>query len=81
MTMRSFLRTADFGESNDHFSITLGVYESNERLTSEHIAEMLLKTCTEWSNKVSFVVTDNAANMVKDVDLTLRKNISMFCIL
>lgn len=42
--------------------------ESQERHTSEHIAEMLQKMCTEWSlrtAKVSAVVKDNAENMVK----------------
>lgn len=77
MTMRSFLGiTAHFGIGNELFSITLGVYQSNERYTSEHIAEMLLKTCSEWgiaSDKVSAVVTDNAANMVKAVDLAFGK--------
>ncbi len=37
---------------------------------------MLLKTCTEWGidrDKVSAVVTDNTANMVKAVDLDFSK--------
>ncbi|KAF2892451.1 hypothetical protein ILUMI_13722, partial [Ignelater luminosus] len=67
MSMRSFLGiTAHFGVGNELLSITLGVYPSNERHTSEHIAEMLLKTCTEWGidrDKISSVVTDNVANM------------------
>lgn len=77
MSMRSFLGiTAHFGVDNEFFSITLGVYQSNERHTSEHIAEMLLQTCTEWGidkDKVSAVVTDNAANMVKAIDLAFGK--------
>ncbi|XP_022823347.1 zinc finger BED domain-containing protein 1-like [Spodoptera litura] len=77
MSMRSFLGiTAHFGEGNDIFAITLGVYESNDRHTSEHISDMLLNTCTEWNidnDKVSAVVTDNAANMVKAVDLAFGK--------
>ncbi|XP_046735009.1 E3 SUMO-protein ligase ZBED1-like [Diprion similis] len=42
----------------------------------EHIAEMLLNTCAEWgidSDKVSAVITDNAAHMVKAVDLAFGK--------
>ncbi|KAF2897468.1 hypothetical protein ILUMI_08708 [Ignelater luminosus] len=66
MSMRSFLGiTAHFGVGNELLSITLGVYQSNERHTSEHIAEMLLKTCTEWGidrDKISSVVTDNAGH-------------------
>ncbi|KAF2884629.1 hypothetical protein ILUMI_21537 [Ignelater luminosus] len=77
MSMRSFLGiTAHFGVGNELLSITLGVYQSNERHTSEHIAEMLLKTCTEWGidrDKISSVVTDNAANMVKAIDLAFGK--------
>ncbi|KAF2889618.1 hypothetical protein ILUMI_16555, partial [Ignelater luminosus] len=68
--------TAHFGVGNELLSITLGVYQSNERHTSEHIAEMLLKTCTEWGidrDKISSVVTDNAANMVKAIDLAFGK--------
>lgn len=84
MTMRSFLGiTAHFGVGNEIFSITLGVYQSSERHTSEHIAEMLLQTCTEWGidkNKVSAVVTDNPANMVKAIDLAFgKKTHTMFC--
>ncbi|KAF2899429.1 hypothetical protein ILUMI_06747 [Ignelater luminosus] len=77
MSMRSFLEiTAHFGVGNELLSITLGVYQSNERHTSEHIAEMLLKTCTEWGidrDKISYLVTDNAANMVKAIDLAFGK--------
>ncbi|KAF2882058.1 hypothetical protein ILUMI_24106 [Ignelater luminosus] len=77
MSMRSFLGiTAHFGVGNELLSITLGVYQSNERHTSEHIAEMLLKTCTEWGtdrDKISSVVTDNVANMVKAIDLAFGK--------
>lgn len=77
MTMRSFLGiTAHFGVGIELNSITIGVYQSNERHTSEHIAEMLLNTCSEWGidkDKVSAVVTDNAANMVKAVDLAFGK--------
>ncbi|KAJ8710662.1 hypothetical protein PYW08_009177 [Mythimna loreyi] len=75
--MRSFLGiTAHFGVGIEFNSITIGVYQSNERHTSEHIAEMLLNTCTEWGidkDNVSAVVTDNAANMVKAGDLAFGK--------
>ncbi|KAF2880303.1 hypothetical protein ILUMI_25861 [Ignelater luminosus] len=83
MSMRSFLGiTAHFGVGNELLSITLGLYQSNERHTSEHIPEMLLKTCTEWRidrDKISSVVTDNAANMVKAIDLAFgKKTYTMF---
>ncbi|XP_074115784.1 E3 SUMO-protein ligase ZBED1-like [Cotesia typhae] len=61
--------------TTDMWSETM-IYESNDRHTSEHISDMLLKTCAEWNidnDKVSAVVTDNAANMVKAVDLAFGK--------
>ncbi|CAK1602973.1 unnamed protein product [Parnassius mnemosyne] len=77
MSMRSsFRNNSNFSVGNDLFSITLSVYQSNERHTSEHITQMLLDTCTEWGidkNKVSAVVTDNAANMVNAVDIAFGK--------
>ncbi|XP_039949753.1 zinc finger BED domain-containing protein 4-like [Bactrocera tryoni] len=77
MSMRSFLGvTAHFGVGSELFSITLGVSQSNERHTSQHIAEMLLNTCDEWSidkDQISAVVTDNAPNMVKAVELAFGK--------
>lgn len=77
MSMRSFLGiTGHFGICTDFFSITLGVYQSFDRNTSDHIAEMLLNSCSEWNidiDKVSAVVTDNAASMIKAVDLAFGK--------
>ncbi|KAH9634429.1 hypothetical protein HF086_008263 [Spodoptera exigua] len=77
MSMRSFLGiTGHFGICTEFFSITLGVYQSFDRNTSDHIAEMLLNSCSEWNidvNKVSAVVTDNAASMIKAVDLAFGK--------
>ncbi|CAG4952920.1 unnamed protein product [Parnassius apollo] len=55
-----------------------GVYELDERHTSQYISQMLLKTCAEWGIKkdnVTAVVTDNAANMVKTVELTFVRRI------
>ncbi|CAB3224851.1 unnamed protein product [Arctia plantaginis] len=65
-----------FGICTEFFSITLGVYQSFDRNTSNHIAEMLLNSCSEWDidvDKVSAVVTDNAASMIKAVDLAFGK--------
>ncbi|XP_072939812.1 E3 SUMO-protein ligase ZBED1-like [Epargyreus clarus] len=77
MSMRSFLGiTGHFGICTDFFSITLGVYQSFDRNTSDHIAEMLLNSCAEWNialDKVSAVVTDNAASMIKAVNLSFGK--------
>ncbi|XP_022904565.2 E3 SUMO-protein ligase ZBED1-like [Onthophagus taurus] len=84
MQMRSFLGvTAHFGINTEIHSITLGVYELDNRHTLEYISEKILNTCMEWGiekEKVSAVVTDNAANMVKAIDIafTKRKHIPCF---
>ncbi|CAK1599136.1 unnamed protein product [Parnassius mnemosyne] len=74
LNMKSFIGvTVHFGIKVELISVTLGVYELDERHTSQYISEMLLKTCVEWGIKkdnVTAVVTDNAANMVKAVELT-----------
>nr|XP_022907817.1 zinc finger BED domain-containing protein 4-like [Onthophagus taurus] len=82
--MRSFLGvTAHFGINTEIHSITLGVYELDNTHTSEYISEKILNTCMEWGiekEKVSAVVPDNAANMVKAIDIafTKRKHIPCF---
>lgn len=77
MSMKSFLGvTAHFGVDTEFHSLTLGVYELDDRHTSEYISDKLLATCREWNiapDKVSAVITDNAANMVKAIDLSFGK--------
>ncbi|XP_026328606.1 zinc finger BED domain-containing protein 6-like [Hyposmocoma kahamanoa] len=77
MNMKSFLGvTAHFGFDIELYAVTLGVYELNQRHTSDYIAAELIKTCEAWGihkEKVSAVVTDNAANMVKAVELAFGK--------
>lgn len=80
MNMKSFLGvTAHFGFDIVLYAVTLGVYELDQRHTSDYIAAELIKTCEAWGihkEKVSAVVTDNAANMVKAVELAFgKKNI------
>lgn len=82
LQMRSYLGvTAHFGIGIEFHSVTLGVYHLDERHTSEYIAQMLTKTCEEWgfnTDKVTAVVTDNAANMVKAVEVAFgKKSISL----
>lgn len=81
--MKSFIGvTVHFGIEIELISVTLGVYELDERHTSQYISEMLLKTCAEWGiNKdyVMAVVTDNASNMVKAVELTFGKKKHIPC--
>ncbi|XP_075213813.1 E3 SUMO-protein ligase ZBED1-like [Lycorma delicatula] len=84
LNMKSFIGvTVHFGIEIELISVTLGVYELDERHTSQYISEMLLKTCAEWGTKkdnVTAVVTDNAANMVKAVELTFGKKKHIPCL-
>ncbi|XP_017485535.1 PREDICTED: zinc finger BED domain-containing protein 4-like [Rhagoletis zephyria] len=83
MHMKNFLGiTAHFDVDVQFHSVTLGVYELDERHTSEYIAEKLLKACVEWkveTDKLSAVITDNAANMVKAIDLAFGKKKHIPC--
>lgn len=84
MNMKSFLGvTAHFGFDIVLYAVTLGVYELDQRHTSDYIAAELIKTCEAWGihkEKVSVVVTDNAANMFKAVELAFgKKTYSLFC--
>ncbi|CAB3229538.1 unnamed protein product [Arctia plantaginis] len=83
--MKSFLDiTAHFGIDIELYSITLGVYESDERHTSDYLSEILLKeVCQDWKidqENVTAVVTDSAANIVKAIELAFgrRKHITCF---
>ncbi|CAH1113886.1 unnamed protein product [Psylliodes chrysocephalus] len=84
MQMRSFLGlTAHCGVVTGLNSVTLGVYELSERRTSEYLSEILLNTFREWGinpETISAVVTDNAGNIVKAIDLAFsqRKHIPCF---
>ncbi|XP_037823636.1 E3 SUMO-protein ligase ZBED1-like [Lucilia sericata] len=81
--MRSFLGvTAHFGISTEFLSITLGVYHLYERHTSEYLSTVITKVCNEWGfpkDKVTAVVTDNAANMTKAEELAFGKKKHIPC--
>ncbi|KAI8116921.1 Zinc finger BED domain-containing protein 1 [Lucilia cuprina] len=81
--MRSFLGViAHFGISTEFQSITLGVYHLDERHTSEYLSTVITKVCNEWDfpkDKVTAVVTDNAANMTKAVELAFGKKKHIPC--
>lgn len=83
MKSKSFFGvTLHFLEGNKILDITLGIYELDERHTSEYIAEMLKKLCQEWKipdEKISCVVTDGAANMVKAIDIAFGKQRHIIC--
>lgn len=63
----------------DNFIINsglLGVFELDEKHTSEYIASKLVEVCDKWSIPITSIVavtTDEAANMVKATDLAFDK--------
>lgn len=81
--MRSYRDvTAHFGIGIEFFSVTLSVFHLAERHSSEYIAQMLTKRCKEWgfnTNKVTAVVTDNTANIVKAVEIAFGKKKHIPC--
>lgn len=84
LNMKSFLGVAaHFGIDIELFAATLGVYELNQRHTSEYMADMLIKTCQEWGKhkeNLTDVVTDNAANMVKEKELAFDNKKHIPCL-
>lgn len=83
MQTRSFLGvTIHFYDEERMTSVTLGVYELAESHTAEYIGRMLLQTCQEWCidpEKVSAVVTDGGANVVKAVDIAFGRKCHILC--
>ncbi|XP_046391582.1 E3 SUMO-protein ligase ZBED1-like [Ischnura elegans] len=63
-------------------SATIGVIELKESHSSENISKVLLSTCNEWNieaHKVTAVVTDNAANMVKGIHYAFSRKKHLPC--
>lgn len=83
MKSKSFLGvTIHFLEGSQILDATLGIYELEERHTSEYIAEKLKAICIEWDipeDKISCVVTDGAANMTKAVEIAFGKRKHIIC--
>lgn len=74
--------TIHFVDEYKFNSALLGVYELDERHTSEYIATKLVDVCTEWNitkQKIVAVVTDGAANMIKAIDLSFGKKQHILC--
>lgn len=74
--------TIHFVEDYTLNSALLGVYELDERHTSEYVATKLFEVCKEWNiskQNVIAVVTDGAANMLKAVDLSYGKKRHILC--
>lgn len=60
----------------------LGVYELDERHSSEYIASKLVEVCGKWSISTASIVavtTDGAANMIKAIDIAFDKKRQIIC--
>lgn len=60
----------------------LGIYELDNRHTSEYIASKLVKVCDKWNISTTSIVavtTDRAANMIKAIDLAFDKKRQIIC--
>ncbi|XP_071056773.1 E3 SUMO-protein ligase ZBED1-like [Onthophagus taurus] len=83
MQIRSFLGiTVHYASDGKMFSFTLGVCDLEHRHTAEYLAEKLMETCNQWNipkEKITAVVTDNGANIVKAVHIAFGKHVHMAC--
>ncbi|KAJ8913310.1 hypothetical protein NQ315_010978 [Exocentrus adspersus] len=83
MTTKSFLGiTAHFLEGSSLNSVTIGVYELDQSHTSQYLGECITSVCREWNIsplKITSIVTDNGANIVKAVSDAFGKNKHLPC--
>lgn len=74
--------TAHFREGCEIVSAILGVYEFTKSHTAANLEEKLRDVCHEWgitTDKISAIVTDNAANIVKAVEDFIGKKYHLGC--
>ncbi|CAH1107954.1 unnamed protein product [Psylliodes chrysocephalus] len=83
MNTKSFLGlTCHYIDEDKFKSIVIAVYELSSNHTAEYITDIIKKFCESWGiciNKISAVVTDNGANMVKAITLLFGKNKHLPC--
>ncbi|CAH1104399.1 unnamed protein product [Psylliodes chrysocephalus] len=83
MNTKSFLGiTCHYIDEDKLKSIVIAVYELSSNHTAEYITDIIKKVCESWDiciNKISAVVTDNGANMVKAISLLFGKNKHLPC--
>jgi len=63
-------------------SVTNGVLELSERHTASYLNEMLESCCSDWrieKHQVTAIVTDNAANIVKAVEIGFGREKHLPC--
>lgn len=74
--------TAHFMLEGELISVSIGVYELEERHTATYLGTVLNTVCKDWNIplcKVQAVVTDNAANIVKAVETVFGKSKHVAC--
>lgn len=74
--------TCHFVLENKLTSLTLGVFELDQRHNSEYLSECITKLCEERNlppSKVTAVITDNGANIVKAESTVFGKNKHLPC--
>lgn len=83
MATKSFLGlTGHFLLEKKITSLTIGVFELDQRHNSEYLGQCLFSICEEWNiphSKITAVVTDNGANIVKAVSDIFGKNKHLPC--
>lgn len=83
MSTKSFLGvTSHFLTEKALTSVTIGVFELNERHNSEYLGNCLISICNDWQisdTKITAIVTDNGANIVKAVCDKFGKNRHLPC--
>lgn len=83
MSTKSFLGlTGHYVLENKFHSVTIGVIELDQSHTAQYLGERILSICEDWyifPSKVTAVVTDNGANIVKAVSDVFGKNKHLPC--
>lgn len=74
--------TVHYLDNQNYKSVCIGVKELSYSHTAQYLGQSLLSVCTERKidiTKISAVITDNAANIVKRVTDTFKKNKHLPC--
>lgn len=80
----SFLSiTAHFLFQGELTSVSIRIYELDERHTAMYLGTVLNNICTSWNiplSKIHAIITDNAANIVKALEIVFGKDKHVACL-